>query len=391
MEEQDFQFRQLADFMPQLVWTARPDGYVDYYNQQWYAYTGFEEGYGDQSWLPLLHPDDAQHCLDTWYNSVCTGEAYDIEYRFVDRKKPGTYRWFLGRACPIKDKSGQIVKWFGTCTDIDEQKRRAAHLEQLVVERTRQLDEANAQLTRSNEQLQQFASVASHDLQEPLRKIHTFSKLLLEQYAHGLGEEGTDLLLRMQRAVERMAELIRAILNYSRLTASPYQLAPVDLGKVVAETLADLDLIIQEKQAVIELCALPNVPGDRFQLRQLFQNLFSNALKFQPAGGRPLIRVTIQSANPQALAINSSIPVEGKEPAYWEIGVLDNGIGFDGQHRDRIFSMFERLNGRSRYAGSGIGLAICKRIVEHHRGAIAAESQPGAGAHFKIYLPALDS
>ncbi|MFN2438172.1 MAG: nitrate- and nitrite sensing domain-containing protein, partial [Chitinophagaceae bacterium] len=169
-EESKEQFRQLADFMPQMVWTARPDGFFDYYNKQWYDYTGFKED--DQSWIPILHPDDVKLCMDTWYSAVNTGTPYHIEYRLKD-KNTGDFRWFLGKALPIKDKEGNVIKWFGTCTDIHEQKTISESLEALVHERTEELK-------RSNDDLQQFAHVASHDLKEPLRKIKTFGNLLYE-------------------------------------------------------------------------------------------------------------------------------------------------------------------------------------------------------------------
>ena len=385
--ESDVRFHQLADFIPQLVWTARPDGHLDYYNKQWYDYTGFEEGYGDQSWLPILHPDDAQLCLDTWYNSVQTGEEYEIEYRFVDRKKPGEYRWFLGRACPIKNSSGQIVKWIGTCTDIDDQRRKSETLEQLVVERTRQLNQANTQLKHSNDKLQHFASVASHDLQEPLRKVFTFSQLLAEEYSQELDREGVDLLGRMQRAVERMSGLIRDILSYSRLTTQTATPTPVNLGDIVSEVLSDLELTIQEKQAIIRVDSLPTVTGAASQLRQLFQNLLSNSLKFQANGTRPVVEVTVNQTSPQAMPPALASLLRSDETLFWEISIVDNGIGFDEQHRERIFQLFERLHGRSQYEGTGIGLALCKQIVEQHNGFITARSQPGAGAVFSVYLP----
>ena len=360
---------------------------MDYYNKQWYDYTGFEEGYGDQSWLPILHPDDAQFCLDTWYNSVQTGEAYEIEYRFVDRKNPGEYRWFLGRACPIKNNSGQIIKWIGTCTDIDDQRRKSETLEQLVIERTQQLDQANTQLKHSNDRLQHFASVASHDLQEPLRKVFAFSQLLSEKYSQELGREGVDLLGRMQRAVERMSGLSRDILSYSRLPTQTTTPAPVSLGDVVSEVLSDLEIIIQEKQAIIRVDPLPTVTGVASQLRQLFQNLLSNALKFQASGTRPVVEVTVNQTSPPAMPPESASLLGSDETLFWEIRIVDNGIGFDEQHRERIFQLFGRLHGHSQFEGTGIGLALCKQIVEQHHGFITARSQPGAGATFSVYLP----
>ncbi|MGZ8536763.1 MAG: PAS domain-containing protein, partial [Flavisolibacter sp.] len=142
------QFRQLADFVPQMVWTAEPNGSLDYYNKQWYEYTGFPISFGDQSWIPILHPEDVKKCVDTWYDSVHSGKPYEIEYRFKDRINGG-YKWFLGRAVPVRNAEGRIVKWFGTCTDIHERKSMSENLESLVKERTEELE-------RSNDDLQQF-------------------------------------------------------------------------------------------------------------------------------------------------------------------------------------------------------------------------------------------
>ncbi len=382
-------FQQLADFIPQIVWTAQPDGHRDYYNKQWYDFTGFPEAYDDESWSLILHPDEIQFAIDTWSNSVRNGEDYQIEYRFVDRKSPGNYRWFLGRAFPIKDEQGQITKWFGTYTDIDEHKRLAEILEQRVQERTQELITLNLQLQRSNENLQQFASIASHDLQEPLRKIHSFGDLLLNQFGNALGENGVDIITRMQTSSSRMSTLIKDLLSYSRLTTHRESFEWISLDQVLADVIDNLEVAIKESEATIHVGPLPTMQGNEFQLRQLFQNLLSNALKFiQPRVGSK-IQVSSCEVDKRAIlpGLLDSVPTGYTVGTFWEISITDNGIGFDEKYLDRIFRVFERLHTRNQYAGTGVGLAICSKIVETHGGILTARSKPNEGATFLIYLP----
>ncbi|MCY7350777.1 MAG: PAS domain-containing protein, partial [Cytophagaceae bacterium] len=385
IEESNQRFQQLADSMPQIVWTARPDGYLDYFNQRWYEFTGFDKGYADQSWLPILHPDYVQLCIASWQHSVQTGDPYQIEYRFQDRFHPGEYRWFLGRAVAVRDDAGHIVKWFGSCIDIDDQKTEAGRLEVLVRERTGELVQANVDLQRSNLNLEQFAYVASHDLQEPLRKIQAFGTMLQGKHADRLEASGQDYVNRMKSAADRMSVLINDLLAYSRLTAQPQPFAPLRLEAIVSEVLDLLEMSIRQAEAQVEVGTLPTVTGDRSQLQQLVQNLVSNALKFRRPGVAHVVRINYRLTNARE--------VYGDEPAhpgtgqYHALSVADNGIGFDPQYRNRIFGMFQRLNGKADYAGSGIGLAICQKIVENHQGLIRAEGQPGQGAIFTVYLP----
>ncbi len=241
-----------------------------------------------------------------------------------------------------------------------------------------QLEAMNQELLRSNDSLQQFAYVASHDLQEPLRKIQSFGALLQENYGDQLGEFGQDALARMQSAATRMSLLITDLLTYSRISTNRQPFQPVDLDEVLTEVLNDLEVPIKATHAIIDRTPLPTIAGDRTQLRQLFQNLLSNALKFQPlsdeANEQPHIQIDCQ----QEL-------IDGR--VWYDISISDNGIGFDPKYVDRIFQVFQRLHGKQAYAGTGVGLAICKRVIDSHGGTLTAASQPGKGATFQMRIP----
>ena len=245
-----------------------------------------------------------------------------------------------------------------TMTDISERKQAEEDL-RVSAER----------LEHSNKELEQFAFIASHDLQEPLRKIQAFGDRLVTRCKDRLDEEGKDYLARMQNAAKRMSQLISDLLNYSRVVTRPEPLETVDLRDAVLEAIADLELKIERSGANVEVFELPAIKAVRSQIRQLFQNLIANSLKFH---GEEQPRIKIYSRQSE------------KE---FRIYVEDNGIGFDEAFMDRIFAPFQRLHGRSAYEGTGIGLAICRKIVERYGGSITAKSKPGEGSTFIIWLP----
>ncbi|MGC8494551.1 MAG: PAS domain S-box protein [Syntrophobacteraceae bacterium] len=244
-------------------------------------------------------------------------------------------------------------------------------LELRVEQRTAALKALMTRLKQSNQALQDFASMASHDLQEPLRKVISFGGMLRKNYGDSLGQTGSDYLDRMLGATERMQSLLKGLLEYSRVTTQGKPFAKVDLGEIVSEVLSDLELRIQSTGAEVQVAELPIVEGDPTQMRQVFQNLIGNALKFRNEGQHPVVEVRSQ-------------PADGT----LQISVKDNGIGFDEQYVDKIFAPFQRLHGRSsQYEGTGMGLAICKKIVERHNGRLTAKSRPGEGAQFIIDIP----
>ncbi|WP_143092821.1 PAS domain-containing sensor histidine kinase [Arsenicibacter rosenii] len=375
---QEFTF--VTDFMPQLVWSTEPDGYHDFYNQRWYDYTGlsYEESKAE-GWSRVLHPDDIVPTTKVWQHSLETGEPYEVEYRF--RRHDGEYRWFLGRALPMRDESGQIIKWFGTCTDIDDRRKVADKLEYLVQSRTMELSNANQTLTRKNHELEQFAYIASHDLQEPLRKIQNFADLLKTDVEN---EAFMPIYLeKIISSAQRMSSLIKAVLNYSRLSNGTENVKRTDLNQVVGQVLSDYETAIQEKAAVLTIEPMPVILADELQMTQLFTNLIGNALKF--CDKQPVIRVTCNRLHHNLAA---DIPDYDPGVRYIHIAVADNGIGFDQKYAGRVFSIFQRLGAGRSYEGTGIGLALCKKIAENHKGHIWAESMPGQGSVFHVCLPA---
>ena len=263
-------------------------------------------------------------------------------------------------------------------TDLSAQKKTQQQLE----ESNRQLAQMNQALEVSNHDLQQFASVASHDLQEPVRKIQIFSRLLLDKVQHLLTPDSKKYVDKIIDAAGRMKVLIVDVLNYSKLSAHDNVFDHVDLNKVVAEVLEDFELLIQEKGGTVMVANLPSIDVNRGQIRQVFQNIISNALKFTETGMPPVIQIKAERCSKKSF--DSAVQQDGP---YCLISIKDNGIGFDEAYLSNIFALFERLYSKDSYEGTGIGLAITKKIIEKHNGLVSAKSQAGAGSEFLLLLP----
>ncbi|WPR75476.1 PAS domain S-box protein [Algoriphagus sp. NG3] len=382
LEDSEQKFRLLANSLPQHIWTADPQGKLNYFNQSVYEFSGFTPGQLDQEgWLAIVHPDDREENLKAWNNSIQSGKDFLFEHRF--RKYDGSYRWQLSRARPQLNQDGDIQMWVGSSTDIHDQKEFTNELERLVVERTNELAQKVKDLASMNKELQSFAYISSHDLQEPLRKIQTFSTLLLEHEFDNLTEDGKEYFKRMQNAAKRMQALISDLLAYSRTSISERKYESTDLNKLVQEVKTDLREELTQYNAVIEsdkLCTLNIIP---FQFRQLLQNLISNSLKFSTKERQPHIAI----ASEKRLGEEFEIARLSPSTTYCHIRISDNGIGFDQKYHERIFELFQRLHGKDVFQGTGIGLAIVKKIVENHHGFITAKGEPNQGATFDIYLP----
>ncbi len=385
IEESEQQFSTLANNIQNLAWIADGDGQIFWYNQRWYDYTGtnLEEmkGWG---WQKVHHPDHVERVVDFVKKAWKINEPFELTFPL--RGADGKYRRFLTRVFPVTDAEGKILRWVGTNTDIEKEKTFSEHLEEKVNQRTGQLSEANqsleeknTELQKMNKELEAFTYISSHDLQEPLRKIQTFAGRIIATEKEQLSDTAKDYFRRMNDAATRMQTLIQDLLVFSRVNTSERKFEITDLAKIIDEVKEDFRETMEEKNATIttgEMCEAHIIP---FQVRQLMHNLIGNALKFSRKDIRPVISIESKKVS----AANSPL----NKPAC-HISVSDNGIGFGKEYSEKIFEVFQRLHSKEEYAGTGIGLAIVKKIVDNHHGIITAESEFGKGATFNIYIPA---
>ena len=291
-------------------------------------------------------------------------------------------RWIRAKGKVYFDSNDKPLRFIGSVLDITPQVDARRRVESLVAQRTKELAAANEtlsainkELQRSNQNLEEFAHAASHDLKEPIRKIHFFTNQLKEQLDGLLKENQVRSFNRIENATQRMGNLIDDLLLYSHVSQRPHQTESIDLNEKVQRVLEDLELDISEKKALIHVGKLPVVQGYRRQLQQMFQNLFSNALKYSKPDVPPKIDVHAEQ-------------VERNGKTYHLIKISDNGIGFEQEYEAKIFQMFSRLHAKSEYSGTGVGLSIVKKVIENHNGFISVHSTIGAGSTFEVYLPA---
>ena len=358
LRESERRYRALADSMPQIVWAARPDGALDYYNRRWYEFTGLPEGQiGDASWTPIVHPDDLPTTMDSWYAAVRSGDPFQIECRFKDRATGG-YRWHLGRALPVRDDAGRIERWFGTCTDIDDQKR----LEQ--------------GLREANTAKDQFLAMLAHELRNPLAPLLSTLYVLGQddaiRQAHGAS------LGRMERQLRRLNRMVEDLLEASRVVFGRARLRPerLDLARLVRAVVEDRRPLLERAGVGLTLAA-PATPlwvqGDPDRLAQVLDNLLDNETRFVDRGGRVDVGLTADRCADEAV-----------------LTLTDDGIGIAPEMLDRLFDVFAQADqslDRKR-GGLGLGLAVVKGLVEQHGGTIQAASEGlGKGAVFTMRLP----
>lgn len=384
-----------------------PSGAIEFSDRlrDWFSITGDDAVTLDKIYAAVKHQDLPliQRAAEE-ARAIGVRDTYDLEFT-LNATADHTERILHAAGTAIYNNNGEISGINGNIQDVTVERELQRTLEKLVMLRTEELEAVNEELaaineeymatneelthlneklSRSNDNLQHFAYVASHDLQEPLRKIQAFGGLLKSRFAAELGS-GSEYLDRMQAAASRMSMLIEDLLTFSRVSQKE-SFAITSLNEVVQTVLADVDLTIHQSHAVVNVGELPVVVGDRLQLGQLFLNLISNALKFHEAGATP--EITITATKVGGSEMDENIKPGHISNVYHRIDVSDNGIGFDEKYTARIFQIFQRLHGKAEYPGTGIGLAICERVVGNHGGAISARSRIGQGSVFSVYLPA---
>jgi len=334
-----------------------------------------------KSYVDIIHPDDLQKRSEAYATAYQTGK---LRYEGRIMRPDGAVRWMRTFGTILFDENNAPQKLVGVTQDITEQKQFEEELNRKVNERTLALQIKNAELESSNQRLEEFAYAASHDLKEPMRKISFFTDRLKNQLQQRLLEGEIQTFSRIEASIRRMVSLVDDLLQYSHLNQMPLEKDRIDLNKKVRSVLEDLELDIKEKKAVIEIGNLPTISGYRRQVEQLFQNLISNSLKYAKPDIAP--EITIQSKQVHSNQY-PSVFSEGLEGQYILVEVSDNGIGFDPTDSEDIFKLFYRLHQQGVLSGTGIGLAIVKKVMQNHNGKIVAESNLGNGATFRLFFP----
>ncbi|MEY4541184.1 MAG: hypothetical protein RLZZ306_2941, partial [Bacteroidota bacterium] len=318
-----------------------------------------------------VHKDDIIRVNNIVQEAIETKKPYSFEHRLINldgiEKTVHTQGWVT------TNENNEFLRFIGNTVDVTEMKVYEQDLKFKIEE-----------LNRSNQDLEQFAYIASHDLQEPLRKIMAFGDRLNSKYGEELGPDGQFYLSRMLDAANRMKILMENLLSYSRVSTKTEPFEFVDLGLTVESILSDLEMKIQDMDAEITMMPMPTLNALPTQMQQLFQNLITNALKFVRPNVKPVISIEAYEADLKEISL---LGIPFKNSKYYKIVVSDNGIGFDAEYAEKIFLIFQRLHGRSEYEGTGLGLAICKKIVDNHHGYIVAKSDKDQGATFTVYLP----
>lgn len=360
LETSERRLRFMAESLPQKIFTADARGAVDYVNPQWLDYLGRlkEEVLGD-AWTAFVHPEDQTENHALWEACIATGQPLQLEHRF--RRRDGVYRWHLTRAHALRDADGRILMWLGSNTEIEEQKQAEEQLEQVVAERTRELQETIAEL-------ESFSYSIAHDMRAPLRSLHGYADVLLSDHAERLEPEAQGYLRRIYAAAGRMDQLIQDVLSYSKIGRGEIPREKIELERLLDGILHTYPMFAPDKVDIAIAAPLPPVLGNAAMLTQVFSNLLGNAVKFVGPGTKPTIRIWAETAGERV-----------------KLFVRDNGIGIASDQHAKIFDVFQQAE--TRYGGTGIGLAIVKKAVERMSGRIGLESEIGRGSTFWIEIP----
>ncbi|KAM3106539.1 PAS domain S-box protein [Phormidesmis sp. 146-33] len=369
LRESEARYRALADAIPQLVWVTTSTGENEYVNQQFCDFVGLSESQLlNLDWLEIIHPDDRNRTRDRWLAAVTSGDFYEIEYRF--RRFDGTYRWFLGQGVPFRNEQGHVVKWFGTCTDIDTQKQHEAERSRLI----EQEQAARQSAEQANRIKDEFLAVVSHELRTPLNPILGWSKLL--RSGRLSPDRAAEALGTIERNAQQQAQLIDDLLDVSRILRNKLTLTvgPVDLAVIVTNALETIQLAVEAKSIHLEAVLAMDggtIMGDAGRLQQIVWNLLSNAVKFTPEGGR--ITVQLDQRDSQA-----------------QLQVIDSGKGIAPEFLPHLFKAFQQEDNSTtrKFGGLGLGLSIVQQLVELHGGTVTAASPGvGQGSTFTVQLP----
>ena len=369
LRESEERFRSMANSIPQLAWVARADGFIYWYNQRWYEYTGTKpeqmEGWG---WQIVHDPTILPKVMEKWTASIASGQSFEMSFPL--RGADGLFRTFLTLVHPWKDSEGRVVQWFGTNTDVETLKRAEEiinklneELEQKVMQRTELLEVAN-------KELEAFSYSVSHDLRAPLRSVHGFTKILLEDYEANLDDEGKRICGIISSSATQMGELIDDLLSFSRIGRTSINPSQLDMKSIVKSVFEEICSDNQKSKINLKIGKLNKAFGDTNLLKIVWTNLISNAIKY--SSKESISEISISSQLKYDRLIYS---------------VKDNGVGFDMKYKHKLFGVFQRLHSEAEFEGNGVGLAIVQRIVLKHGGKVWAEGEVGKGATFYFSLP----
>ena len=371
LSESESSYRQLTDTLPLIVFSVTNSGAITLANKKLIGLFGTNfNHFSANAIAAIFHEKDSPAVIKGW----ATAQKRKTHFAGQGRvKTPEGYIWYLVSIVPNKDEKGEVFGWIVSMVDIHAQKLVEETLKdnKELREAQRRLKDFNEELSAKNRELEQFAYIASHDLQEPLRKIRNFTSLA----ERNLTEEERDKLYfnKINASADRMSRLIKDVLNYSKLSIKTDAFTNFSLKEVMDDVISDFEFLIQEKGAAITVEGLPVVKGIPIQLSQLFYNLVGNSLKFSV--NKPVVSVTCEAV------------ASGEGNKYYKISVADNGIGIEEQHIEKIFTIFKRLHAQNEYEGTGIGLALCKKIAENHGGYVDIHSIPEKGTVIDVYLP----
>jgi PAS domain S-box-containing protein len=380
VQKSEAQYKVLTNALPLIIFSLNPQGELIYANEWLTRFSGETiESLNKGKWKHVIHKDDYDSFSLLLKNGI-TSDAVTVKTQTrIKNKKTGEYFWHQVSLSPLKNDLGELQSWIGYIVDIHAQKvYEQTLMDNFELKQTQEQLKDNQlmmekyidELNRSNRELTQFAFIASHDLQEPVRKLLFYSDYLLQKYKGNIDEKGMEYLQNMHSASQRMRNLIQDLLLFSQIHKEKMEFRATDLNVIMNEMLQDLEISIEEKKARVTVDPLPTIQADEVMMRQLFTNIIGNSLKYSKPGQSPEIKVTNRE-------------VDG----FLEIAFEDNGIGFDEKYVSQIFTLFQRLHTRELYEGTGLGLAICRKIVELHNGKISAEAKEGKGATFYVSLP----